>query len=108
MTATAGNVGLDVVSAVNTRYTRTHKIKQLGKFLEKGSSHFLSTASSFHCMRCSSGQSLTYLCNIAFASGRQSHHDDTYFCILDLDADTVSFPWHGEGSLLDNGSLEKR
>ena len=34
---------------------------------------------------------LTDLCNIALASGRQSYHDDTYFCILDLDANSVNF-----------------
>lgn len=44
---------------------------------------------------CLGPTSLTNLCNVAFASGRQADHDDTYFCILDLDADTVSFPRHG-------------
>ncbi len=39
---------------------------------------------------------LTNLCDITLASGRQSHHDDTYSRVLNLDADSVSSCRHGE------------
>lgn len=40
---------------------------------------------------------LTFLGDVALASGRQPHHDDTYLRILGLDADAVSLARHVDG-----------
>lgn len=46
---------------------------------------------------------LTNLCNIAFAPSWESNHDHTYFCVFNLDPNTiVSSGRHGNSDLTSN------
>lgn len=40
---------------------------------------------------------LTFLGDVALASGRQPHHDDTYLRVLGLHADAISLARHVDG-----------